>query len=58
MAALGCFLFLALPIIGVVLGGWLAGPDGALAGGVAGFALALAATALSFLGLWKAGKRR
>ena len=57
MAALGCLLFLILPILGLVLGGWLAGPDGMIWGAGAGFALALSITGMMGYGLVKARRR-
>ncbi|GAA5055824.1 hypothetical protein GCM10023208_20020 [Erythrobacter westpacificensis] len=41
MAALGCFLLLILPMLGLVIGGWLAGREGMIWGAGIGFALAM-----------------
>ncbi|MFB0612116.1 hypothetical protein [Aurantiacibacter poecillastricola] len=57
MAALGCFLLLALPLAGLMLGGWLAGPDGMIVGAGIGFAIALVVTAISGRALLQARRR-
>lgn len=46
-----------LPLLGLVIGGWLAGPDGMIWGAVAGFAVALAIIGVSGYGLVKARRR-
>ena len=58
MPALGCFLFLILPLGGLVLGGLVAGHDGMAWGAGAGLILAIGVLAISGSALIKAGKRR
>ncbi|WP_202131651.1 hypothetical protein [Aurantiacibacter rhizosphaerae] len=50
-------LFLILPILGLVLGGWLAGPDGMIWGAGGGFAIALGITGVMFHALKRARQR-
>ena len=57
MAAFGCILLMILPLLGLVIGGWLAGPDGMIWGAVVGFAVALAIIGVSGYGLVKARRR-
>ena len=47
MIAIGCLLLIVLPIIGLTLGGLLAGPVGARWGAVIGFGVACVVTGLS-----------
>ncbi len=57
MAALGCFLLLILPLLGLLLGGLLAGPDGMIWGAGAGLAVALSIIGVTGYGLVKARRR-
>jgi hypothetical protein len=41
MPVIGCLMLIVLPLLGLAIGGVLAGPQGARWGAVAGFALAL-----------------
>jgi uncharacterized protein HemY len=54
MAALGCFLLLVLPIVGLILGGWLAGQQGMIVGAGTGLAIAVAVTSVMGFALVKA----
>ncbi|WP_338241851.1 hypothetical protein [Aurantiacibacter hainanensis] len=58
MAAVGCFALLVLPLAGMMLGGWLAGPEGMIVGAGIGLAVALAITGIAGGALVKAGRRR
>lgn len=57
MAALGCFLLLILPLAGLMLGGWLAGPEGMIWGAAIGFAVALIVTGIMGYALVRARRR-
>jgi len=57
MAALGCILLLVLPLAGLTIGGWLAGPTGMIWGAGIGFAIALAICGVAGGALVKAGRR-
>lgn len=57
MAALGCFLLLILPLLGLVVGGWLAGREGMIWGAGIGFGVALAISGVSGHALVKARRR-
>ena len=58
MGAFGCIALLVLPLIGLLLGGWLSGTNGMIAGGGIGLAIALALTAAMTAGLIKARRNR
>lgn len=57
MAALGCFLLLILPLLGVVVGGWIGGRDGMIWGAATGLAVALGVTGAMGYALVKANDR-
>ena len=57
MVALGCFLLLVLPLAGLVIGGWLAGPEGMIWGAGTGLAIALGVSGVMGYSLVKAGRR-
>ncbi len=57
MAALGCFLFLILPMLGLLVGGWLAGREGMVWGAGIGFAVALGITGAMGHALVKARRK-
>ncbi len=50
-------MLLVLPLAGLVLGGWLAGPQGMAWGAGIGLAVALGASGIMGYGLVKAGRR-
>jgi hypothetical protein len=58
MVAVGCLALVVLPLIGLVLGGYLAGPPGARWGAGAGFAIALISCVASGYVLVKVARRR
>jgi hypothetical protein len=58
VVALGCLGLMVLPLIGLALGGYVAGQHGAIWGAFAGFAIAAAGCAVSSFGLIKASRRR
>lgn len=58
MAALGCILLLVLPLLGLVIGGWFAGPPGMAWGSGIGLAIAIGICAIAGGALVKAGRRR
>ena len=57
MIAIGCLLLVVLPLLGVALGGYLAGPVGARWGGLAGLGIALLLSGLSGFALYKGTRR-
>lgn len=58
MAALGCILLLVLPLLGLTLGGMLAGPQGMAWGAGIGLVVALVVVGVASGGLVKASRRR
>ena len=58
MFAVGCLLLVVLPLMGLALGGLVAGPRGATIAALAGFAVALAVCGVAGFALMKAGRRR
>jgi hypothetical protein len=58
MIAVGCLLIVILPLLGLAIGGVLAGPEGARWGAVVGFGLALAGCGTSAYALMKVGRYR
>lgn len=58
MAALGCILLLVLPLVGLTIGGLLAGPTGMAWGAGVGLAAALAISGVAGGALVKASRRR
>lgn len=57
MIAIGCLSLIVLPIIGLALGGLLAGPVGAQWGAAIGFGVACAVTGLSGYAMVRIGRR-
>ena len=58
MVALGCLSLIVLPLLGLVLGGYVGGPEGARWGAAGAFALAAAICAAGGYALVKAARRR
>jgi len=58
MIAFGCLLLIVLPLIGLAVGGYVAGGEGAAWTAVAGLAIAIAVCGMSAAALIKAGSRR
>nr|WP_317893122.1 hypothetical protein [uncultured Sphingomonas sp.] len=58
MIAVGCLSLVVLPLLGLVLGGLVAGPDGATWGAVVGLVLAIAISGVMGYALVKIGRRR
>ncbi|WP_199698810.1 hypothetical protein [Aurantiacibacter zhengii] len=57
MAALGCFLLLIFPILGLVIGGWLAGREGMIWGAGIGLVVALGVSGVMGYALVKARRK-
>lgn len=57
MIAIGCLLLVVLPIIGLTLGGLLAGPVGAQWGAAIGFGVACVVMGLSGYAMVQIGRR-
>ncbi|WP_279350912.1 hypothetical protein [Erythrobacter litoralis] len=57
MAALGCFLLLLCPMVGAIVGAWLAGTHGMTIGAVAGLLVAVVACVVPGVALLKARRR-
>lgn len=58
MPVLGCLLLVILPLVGLLLGSWLAGSTGMYIGAGIGFAVALSIFVVSGLALAKASRNR
>ena len=58
MVAVGCLLLVILPLLGLAVGGILAGPQGARWGAFTGLGLALAVCGMSAYALVRMGRRR
>jgi len=57
MAVIGCLLLIILPLLGLIIGGLLAGAEGVKWGAAAGFALALVFCGAGTYALFKATRR-
>ncbi len=57
MIAIGCLLLIVLPLVGLAVGGLVAGPEGALWAAFAGFGIALILAGTAAFALFKAGRR-
>ena len=57
MFAVGCLCLVVFPLAGLVIGLWLAGTQGAIAGAVAGLVIAVAICAVPAYALIKASRR-
>lgn len=57
MVAVGCLALVVLPLIGLAIGGYLAGPQGGRWGASAGLAIAVALCAASAYALAKVARR-
>lgn len=58
MIAFGCLLLIVLPLIGLAVGGYVAGGEGAAWAAVAGLVIAIAVCGVSAAALVKAGRQR
>jgi hypothetical protein len=58
MIAVGCLLIVILPLLGLAVGGIVAGPEGAKWGAVVGFGLASGVCGMSAYALMKIGRHR
>ncbi|TCM20802.1 hypothetical protein EDF56_102465 [Novosphingobium sp. PhB165] len=58
MIAIGCLALIVLPLLGLALGGFLAGATGAKIGAAAGFVLALGLCGVSSYALVKAARSK
>lgn len=58
MFAIGCLALIVLPLAGLALGGFLAGPAGAKWGASAGLAIAVALSGVTTYALVAAARRR
>lgn len=58
MFTIGCLALIVLPLAGLALGGFVAGPEGAKWGAIGGFAIALALTGVTTYALVSAARRR
>jgi hypothetical protein len=58
MIAFGCLLLIVLPLIGLAVGGYVAGGEGAAWAAVIGLVVAIAICATAAAALVKAGHRR
>lgn len=58
MVALGCLLLVILPLTGLVVGGYLIGPEAATWSAAVGFVLAAAICGIGAYALVKASRRR
>lgn len=58
MVVIGCLILVILPLLGLVVGGVLAGSQGAKWGACAGLAIALIVCAVSVYTLVRVGRRR
>ncbi|MFZ3482933.1 hypothetical protein [Sphingomonas sp. 3-13AW] len=57
MIAVGCLALVVLPLIGLVLGALLAGPDGAIWGALTGLAIAVGISGIMGYALLQIGRR-
>jgi len=57
MIAVGCLALVVLPLIGLVLGALLAGPDGGIWGALVGLAIAIAISGVMGYALLRIGRR-
>jgi len=58
MIAFGCLLLIVFPLIGLAVGGYVAGGQGAAWAAAGGFMIAVAVCAVTAAALIKAGRRR
>lgn len=58
MIAFGCLLLIVLPLIGLVVGGYIGGGEGAAWAAAIGFAIAIAVCGMTAAALMKARRRR
>jgi hypothetical protein len=58
MIAVGCLALVVLPLLGLVLGALIAGPDGAMWGAIAGLCIALVVSGVMGWALIQVGRRR
>jgi hypothetical protein len=58
MIAFGCLLLIVLPLIGLAVGGYVAGGEGAAWAAGAGLAIAIAVCGVSAAAIIKAGRQR
>jgi hypothetical protein len=58
MVVIGCLFLVILPLLGLVLGGLVAGPAGAKWAALAGFAVAVVLCGISTVALVQASRRR
>jgi hypothetical protein len=58
MIAVGCLALVVLPLLGLVLGALIAGPDGALWGAITGLCVALVVSGVMGWALIQVGRRR
>jgi hypothetical protein len=58
MIAVGCLALVVLPLLGLVLGALIAGPDGATWGAIAGLCIALVVSGVMGWALVQVGRRR
>jgi hypothetical protein len=58
MIAVGCLALVVLPLLGMVLGALLAGPDGATWGAIAGLVIAIGISGVMGYALVRIGRRR